>query len=344
MMYIKNTYLSILVSIAVIIATSCRNDNHETFAPQKNKAEMTKTDTIRFQIPDSILLGEVKDFAIMHDASFLFTDGKSILHSTPDGEFDYFVCKQGHGKNEYIEIGKLQTSEKYIYVWCDRTTRLIRYNLDMTESTKYDQINSAISSFIVCGDTIAYFYLNGESDDIVVSLSLKEETPVNYYGKKSDEDKCLQLLSQVGSLGTFDGDIIYSSPSRMVIHFIGKEKDVEFIDKDFQVKKISKEDYNKREPRLFFNYISNNSTIVSLSGTKDCLYMLTETGKYVMNKDRMDFNERNLNLFKLNIDGNSEAFQYPIPSDALMYKMIDGKFYTILSTYDNSLILTRTVL
>lgn len=299
--------------------------------------DMSFEKTINLQL-DTLLCSQIADFYPIDKSSFVLTDGACIYKTDSTGTVIEKINDQGHGKKEYIRIGKLFSDGQYIYAWCEMSLYLYKYDLDLNYIDKFQGPNHAITKFVVAGNDTAYFLLSGGFDESIGILPLKHKETVSYVGCYTNEDKALLVNSISGGIAVYDNSIKYVKPSEMEIWTVEDDATWLYDDKDFLVNSVTGDIYSRSHEEML-DYILNNSICSGLYGCGANLWLITETGSLkAKDSNQLSNDNRYFNIFKINKKGEvvlSKKYNYPggfkylIKDNCVSMLFYDGNYYTI---------------
>lgn len=333
--YRTTMILSVMI-MGLLIGCAQESQTSEVFSPVKKNIDVLALDSIILK-SDTLKHGIIKDFLVLPDSSLLFTDGKYIVKSNSMGQYEFVVNYQGKGRGEYIQAGKLFATSNYIYVWCEMTCHLLKYDYNMKFVSAYDGPHFGIGNFLIQNDTSAVFYMKGNPDNIIITLSLNEGQKLTEWKHSlSPEDRVLFLSSNACALGQFCDELYYSFPSSMCLHNLRTDDVLQISDKDFISIKLDDSKENSDDPREMLPYLYDNSLSSLITQCGGISYYVTETGSFVSST-----NKRKINIFVFDEDKTVDAISFLLPNGVYMYKIYNNYMYLMSNNSNDEYVLTK---
>ena len=297
----------ILCAICVLpIVQSCREKREKNFLlfPEKEQFVSKTTDTIPLG-ENLILMGNINQCLSLSDTSFLVTDGQHVVVYGMDGRQLAVVSERGHARNEYVNVGAMYASSRYIYLWCNMTLKLLQFTPDGEFVGKYDGPDKAISKFVVQDDSLVYYCVTGRDDYSLNVYDLKNGKLLEEAGELDNEDIMLFFNNHSGALALWHDEVLFMPPSRMDLmsmrgaQYSGVVGTV--ADKDFSCAEVktNPRDEVDIDIREVYDYLLKNSMVAGMYADDTLLCIMTETGEFHPQKDTLQTAGRNLNLFFL---------------------------------------------
>lgn len=300
--------------IGITILTLISSCQHRPVIDKRSCGNIAFEKVTNLQL-DSLEHSQIIEFIPIGENSYVLTDGIRIFKTDSAGAVMKYINKQGHGKDEYIKIGKLFSNGHNIYAWCGGSSQLFKYDMDLNYICKYQGLHHTIRKFVVSENKTAYFLLDGGFDETIGVLSLGNDHQQPYLDCYSNEDNALLLNGISGGITIFNDKIKYVKPSKMEIYDVGNSEVLAFEDKDFLVSPLYIKQENRSSEEML-QYILSNSICSGLYGDADDLWLITETGSISQDSEgTLAYNDRFLNLHKINNNGEviaSSMYQYPV--------------------------------
>lgn len=339
----KRCRFGILWAICVLLLMqSCgeRGENNLLLFPEKEQFVSKATDTIPLA-ENLTLIGNINQCLSLSDTSFLVTDGLHVVVYGLDGQQLAVVSERGHARNEYVNVGAMYASSRYIYLWCDMTLKLLQFTHDGEFVGKYEGTDKAINKFVVQGDSLVYYYVTGRDDYLLNVYDLKRGKLLKEAGDLSNEDVMLFFNRHSGALALWCDEVVFMPPSRIDLISIRRGQYPETVgtisDKDFscvEVKKNPRGNVDIDIPKVY-DYLLKNSVVTGAYADDTLLCVMTETGELKPQKDMLQTLGRKLNLFFL-APGykplRAVCMDYPIGTCSYYY--YHGCLYILLNRPD----------
>ena len=339
----KRCRFGILWAICVLLLMqSCgeRGENNLLLFPEKEQFVSKATDTIPLA-ENLTLIGNINQCLSLSDTSFLVTDGLHVVVYGLDGQQLAVVSERGHARNEYVNVGAMYASSRYIYLWCDMTLKLLQFTHDGEFVGKYEGTDKAINKFVVQGDSLVYYYVTGRDDYLLNVYDLKRGKLLKEVGELRNEDIMLFFNRHSGALALWRDETVFMPPSRMDLTSMRGLQYPETVgkiaDKDFscvEVKKNPRGNVDIDIPKVY-DYLLKNSVVTGAYADDTLLCVMTETGELEPQKDMLQASGRKLNLFFL-APGykplRAVCMDYPI--GACCYYYYHGCLYILLNRPD----------
>lgn len=285
---------------------------------------------------DTIRHSSFVDFFPIGDSSYVLTDGASIYKADNTGRIVKWVNNQGHGKGEYLKIGKLYSDGRNIYAWCSGSLQLYKYDLDLNFISVYSGLHHAIAKFVVSDDDTAYFLLSGGSNEVVATLTLRQNGKASFSDCYTSEDKALLFNAVSGGITIFDNQARYVKPSEMRVYSVGNGDPWTFADEDFYVSPMV-EALETMPQEKVLDYLLSNSVCTGLYADDNHLWLTTETGAISQDKAGMlTYGDRSLNLYKINKSGKLvSSYMYNYPQNAVGYVIYKNCIHLLVGDGDS---------
>lgn len=330
-------YIYVLNLLVIAFFLSCTSSpNAGQTQMDKKRIEPAALKTIKLDL-DSLVLGHVTGYAIGDNSDVYMTDGRIIVQTDKDGKPISHVNRQGPGPSEYVKLRNLAIYNGHLYAWDAMGLSLLEFDLDLNFVSKMNGPGIAIKDFLVTSSGDVYYYLAGNPDHLIAKTFADYPDSIKYEGGISAEDEALLIYTYSKCMGVLDGEVFYSSPSRMELKcFEGRKQDICLSDDDFKVEEVK--GTPSRDMNAMFEYINRNSVITGLSQGRKNNYLLTETGTVTVENNIADTSQRMINILAFDREGSVlSGIQLPLRTGN--YKMVGDRWYSLEYTEDEDLIL-----
>ncbi len=333
----------ILCAICVLpIVQSCREKGEKNILlfPEKEQLVSKATDTIPLG-ENLTLMGNINQCLSLSDTSFLATDGQHVVVYGMDGRQLAVVSERGHARNEYVNVGAMYASSRYIYLWCDMTLKLLQFTHDGEFVGKYEGPDKAINKFVVQDDSLVYYCVTGRDDYLLNLYELKNGKLQEEAGELNNEDVMLFFNNHSGALALWHDEVLFMSPSRLDLMSMRGAQYSGVVgtlaDKDFscaEVKMNPRDEVDIDIPKVY-DYLLKNCVVTGAYADDTLLCVMTETGVFNPQKDTLQTAERDLNLFFLGQGYRPlRAVRMDYPVGTSCYYYYHGRLYVLLNRPD----------
>lgn len=292
----KITIYLVLLSVSFLV--SCMSNTS-----QNSLADLTSSirkQKICMMQENLDVLGVIDDACFVNDTTMLILTGGKLFFYSLDGKQIGIWNKKGEAPDEYIHPGLIQSDGKYIYIWCDATLRLLKYDLNAKLQYYFDYHKNAIKDFLIYKDKYAIFYnTGGQLDPVITVYDLQTGEICAKEGVFSEEDLVLALWKNKGNMVLKDSILFYTTFSGQNIFALDMEtllpikQNTILKDKEFKIEHIddASELINIHRNQAF-TYMCNNSLHDGLFLTHEGLLSKAEIGIYNKHGNKLDKSER----------------------------------------------------
>lgn len=334
----KFFFVSLL--FGVICLFSCTS-NKRGMESEISKVQVDESSNKKMMLNlDTLVMGSISGYTVDEGGEIFLTDGRTIAKLDKEGRLIKSINRQGEGPDEYISLGNLSLANGFLYAWDPMELKLLQFDQNLNFIIKKDGPGTAIRDFMVMPSGDVYYYLSGSKEHLIAKCYENFPDSIRYAGDVSNEDKALLLYTYSKCLGTLNGEVFFSPPSKMhLMDFEGKRETISLCDKDFKVTEIDDFQSLKNDRNRHFEYINQNSVVTGLAEGRERCYLLTETGNVIIEQGKADTSNRMVNILVFNKKGNvAGGIQFKLQVGN--YKMIGDKLYSLVMTEDESLYIT----
>ena len=325
--------------LLLLILCSCYH-RKEVRRIECQDAELVLTKTVVLEDENDRLIGQIKDCVVLNDTTVLCTDGFSVFRYGTDGQLRQRFGERGHATSEYVQLGHLYVTDRYIYAWDEMSLCLLQYTREGEFVAKYPGRQAGINRFCVMGDSLACYYLAGKGGKQLLAVSLSSDSVLYETDPLSNEDLCLLSYVNGGGMAIYRDTLYYLHPSEITLK---KMDDVTprtvavYEDKGFHTMR------QKTPPRGaqdLIDYVLDNSVVSGLSVDNGRFCITTETGVFGREGGVEGCAQRRLNVIMLDENFNiKQALRFSYPIGMTHYKMYYGRLCAICSDGERQLML-----
>ena len=342
-----------LTYLMLTIVVSCtQNDKSERVLFFDRNVVNTKVPELVCQISeDSILIGNIADFTILNDTSFVVTDGRGVYIYHISGVFIKKLGNKGEARGEMISPSLVFATSNFIYIWCSSQMKFLIFDQQGNFINELTGFKRAVKKFVVNpSDEILYIYTSGflnESEnkmfDIIDIFNIAENSSKKI-GERCPEDEVLFTYRNSGGLCVDTDRLIYIHPGNLIIYDLdlNSDKTVRYIidDKTFLTTKITSHvrDIMNDFPRLF-DYLQKNSVVTGLFKDSGQFIILSEIGQLDPNLTNTKDRKVKVYIFDSSFNPNRTIlFDYLSSTNIVIYA--NSLYFIDLILTDNDQILT----
>ncbi len=338
----QNRYL--LLFLLVFILISCGTPDKDSgaivFSQESAKRELSAIDICHLSENRALLGGNLYDIAFLSDTSFVLANDKQVIIYNTNGEQLKVVGSNGRGPGEYVSASNLFVSDKYIYVWCSMSSKLLAYDKAGKYMASYSGFKAAVKKFVVLNDEVVYFYtVNRVGKSLVKVYDLKSSRFIDGLGVVSLADVVLSLRPSIGGICVDNGKVLFVPAGELSVSVIGGGECSNLFtidDSKFSVEvSVTAAEIYDMSPQQRYEFIASNSMVLDVSSYEGRVLVLAETGEVLLGGSAPDLSGRNLVLYEVDSSNNPvNKVSYVYPERAMLYELHDDKLYYI--SYDSA--------
>lgn len=341
----SSCYILLIVLFCACSTGSNKETQNISFTDSTSKLQKTsQTSSINNKISSTYIkenidfIGNyVSDFLIVNDSTYLLSTSHSIFIYSKSGNQIGVIGKQGEGPENYLNIGEICLSDKYIYVWCKTKQKLFVYDILGNLQTSYSLPNRKIISMCVYQDRFLCCMMDGTLENKIIEIyDLIESDSRRTIISDCKEIELLSCAQVAGDIKLKKNFLYWSTPAELSIYMLdlnninGEIVQYKYDDNNFSVEKLPNKDISY-DKKFIFNYINSNSRILQLSVNANGLYLMAEIGIITDN-----YKDRFIKIYQLNANGDLiNTYKYDISENDGFFKILNDKLY-ILRAEDNN--------
>ena len=322
--------LSLLAGIIVGCSPSEKMEREISF--DRNIVNTKMPELVCQLSEDSIPIGNIENFTVLNDTSFVVTDGKKVLLYNISGKLIKQLGNLVQAGGEMISPSLVYATSKFVYIWCHSSMKFLIYDHEGNFKKELSGFKRAVKKFVVdSSDEILYIYTSGFLDDLgnkmfdVMDVYNMKEESSKKFGERGPEDEVLYTYRNSGSLCIDMDRFIYLHPGNLIIHDfdLNSENTVRYKidDKAFNSTKITSHVRNVMEdfPKLT-DYVQNNSVVTGLFKDSGQFIILSEIGQ--LESNFTNTKERKVKLYILDSSFNPNRtilFDYLSSANIVIY-------------------------
>lgn len=315
--------------LLLLILCSCHH-RKEVRRIECQDAELVLTKTVVLEDENDRLIGQIKDFVVLNDTTVLCTDGFSVFRYGTDGQLRQRFGERGHATSEYVQLGHLYVTDRYIYAWDEMSLCLLQYTREGEFVAKYPGRQAGINRFCVMGDSLACYYLAGKGGKQLLAVSLSSDSVLYETDPISNEDLCLLSYVNGGGMAIYRDTLYYLHPSEIALKKMdgaSPQTVAVYEDKSFR---ITRQKTLPQGAQDLFDYILDNSVVSGLFVDNGRLCLTTETGVFGREGGEEGYAQRRLNVIILDEEFNvSRALRFGYPIGITQYRIFNGHLFAI---------------
>ena len=288
-------YSFLLLLFAGITVASCTLSKvgkfDKVFSFDRNTIEKSESEFVCQLSEDSIFLGQIKDFTLLNDTSFVVVDGRGSYLYHISGTLQKQFGNSGRAEGEMLSPSLVYATPKFVYIWCSTLMKLLVFDHESHFITELSDLKIGVTKFIVdANDENVCFYTNGitvqlenKVIDVVAIYNISQKTLMKY-GERKNEDEVLSVWSNSGGLYTDNNRLIYLHPGNLIIYDFDLNSGMTFMykikDKAFQREEvINAYDLIQNRPKLH-DYILKSSFVKGLYCVNGQFIIVSEIGQF----------------------------------------------------------------
>jgi len=344
-------YPSILLSLfAGIVLTGCgqKDKSERVISFDRNLVNTQKAELVCQISEKSAFLGNITNFTILNDTSFVILDSKGAYLYHTSGAFKKRFGTSGRASGEMISPSYVYATSDLVYIWCASLMKFLIFDHEANFKKELTGFKRATSKFVVdSSDQILYIYTSGflnetetKKFDVIDVYNIAENSSKKY-GEQSPEDMVMNSWQKAVGLCIDKNRLIYLHPGNLIIYDLDLSSDktvrYKIDDKAFNTTEITSpvrsimENYPKMR-----EYLYNNSVVTNLHKDGNQFIIISEIGEYAFPEQSgqaLNTQNRKVKLYILN-----RSFK---PDHTILYDFIS---HTNLVVYSNSLyFIDRTI-
>jgi|GEM_PF-5528360 hypothetical protein len=340
----------LLFLLAGIVLTGCsqKDKSERVISFDRNLVNTQKAELVCQISEESAFLGNITNFTILNDTSFVVLDDKGAYLYHTSGTFKKRFGTSGRASGEMIRPSYVYATSNLVYIWCSTLMKFLIFDHEANFKKELAGFKRAVSKFVVdSSDQILYIYTSGFLNETetkkldVIDVYNIAENSSKKYGERGPEDEVLYAFAKAAGLCIDKNRLIYLHPGNLIIYNLdlGSDKTIRYRidDKAFHTTEITvpirsiMEDYLKLR-----DYLYKNSIVTDLYSNNDQFVIISEIGEYALPEpggQSLVTQNRKVKLYILN-----RSFK---PDRTILYDFIS---HTNLVVYSNSLyFIDRTI-
>ena len=307
-------YLFLLFVGSALVSCGQTEKFERTISFDRNLIETKGAEFVCRLSEDSILLGNITDFTLLNDTSFVVADGKGAYLYHISGLLKKQFGHAGQARGEMISPNHVFATSNFVYVWCSTSMKVLVFDHEANFKDEFPRFErSAKKIFVDSNDEVLYLYTSGifnknsnKVDDVITIYRMKENSSIKI-GERSSEDEVISIVNNSGGLFAGTNHLIYLHPGNLVIHDFdlhsGKTVCYKIEDNSFQTEKINAPpgEIVNNHNRLI-EYMLTNSILKGLYKHNNQYILVAEIGlfDYDMQKRRIESDKnRKIKLYLL---------------------------------------------
>ena len=290
----KFKYSYWLLLFAGITTVSCtlleRNKFERVFSFERNLIESKEPELVCRLSEDSILLGQIRDFTMLNDTSFVVVDGHGAYLYHIAGTFIKQLGNYGQARGELISPGHVYATSGFVYIWCKSLMKMLIFDHKGYFKGEVTDLKIGVMKYFVdSNDEILYFYTNGKfdqsRDNIVINLihvyNMVEKSS-KIFGERTNEDEVLSVWNNSGGLYADTNRLIYLHPGNLVLYNLdfnsGKTVRFKIEDKAFRRGDVTDIRKTMNDQRKLRDYVMQSSYARGLYNDNGYFFIVSEIG------------------------------------------------------------------
>lgn len=337
---IKKSLLLLFVSLLGVSCNNAKVSGRLKYDPEP--AHIEEVTTLQ---ENRVLISKIDNLAFAGDTAFFVVTDNKIVQYNWLGEQTAVIDRRGAGPEEYINIDKISTGEKCIYVWCYSTLRLLKYDTTGQFLGVVAQPEASIKGFGVDEEskTVCFYHPRGGGKIAALyDIQTGKMQPFDSM-EFGEEDKLLSVGNANPGVVFASGKLLFAPYSSQEVYELDLKTGVFSQsetkgpnDDAFGVEPVSDAPslINGFSPKLAHYLDENGSTIGIYEGEKG-LIMVSLVGKIEWDSSfqKIEHNDRTCRIyFQDNESENGwKAMDMPLPLDLTpRFWAHDGQLFTLL--------------
>jgi len=298
----KFKYLVLLSLFAGIIMVSCTRTEREKYERvlsfDRNVVETREPELVCLLSEDSILIGQIKDFTLLNDTSFVVVDGRGAYLYHISGTFIKRFGHLGRAEGEMLSPSAIYSNSNFVYIWCSTLLKILIFDNEAHFKKELSGFARGVQKFVVDpNDEIVYLYTSGfcnksgsKTIDVITTYDIAEKLIKESFGERGGEDEVLFVSQNSSGLYADMDRLIYLHPGNLIVYNLDLNSDkttrYKIKDKAFWREQVTDSRKVVNDRHKLFDYLFNNSVVRGFHKDGNQYIIIADIGKFDFDEQR----------------------------------------------------------